>query len=49
VAHIMQDFRSGRSSGVNGTPTFYLDAKRQDVIGPEEMVARLRGALGESG
>jgi protein-disulfide isomerase len=49
VAHIMQDFRSGRSSGVNGTPTFYLDAKRQDVIGPEEMVVRLRGALGESG
>jgi protein-disulfide isomerase len=49
IAHIMHDFRSGRSSGVNGTPTFYLGAERQDVIGPEEMLTRLRRALGDSG
>jgi protein-disulfide isomerase len=49
LARIMHDFGTGRSSGVNGTPTFYLGGERQDVIGPDEMLARLRRALGESG
>lgn len=49
LEHIVHDFGSGRRSGVNGTPTFYLGAERQDVIGPEELLARLREALGHSG
>jgi protein-disulfide isomerase len=49
VAHIMRDFHSGRHSGVNGTPTFFLRGERQDVIGPEEMLERLRGAIDQGG
>jgi protein-disulfide isomerase len=48
LEHIMRDFRGGVRSGVNGTPTFYLGPERQDVIGPEELVARLERALGRS-
>lgn len=39
---IVGDFRSGVRSGVNGTPTFYLNGERQDVIGPEELIDRVR-------
>lgn len=49
MEHILSDFDSGLRSGVNGTPTFFLDGERQDVIGPEELFARLREALGHSG
>jgi protein-disulfide isomerase len=46
---VVRDFDSGLRSGVNGTPTFFLGGERQDVIGPEELLARLREALGHSG
>jgi protein-disulfide isomerase len=45
LERIMRDFRSGLRSGVNGTPTFYLAGERQDVEGPDDMLARLEAAL----
>jgi protein-disulfide isomerase len=40
---VIEDFQSGRSSGVNGTPTFYLDGVRYDrLVGVREFLARIR-------
>ena len=30
LRHVMEDFQSGVDSGVNGTPTFFIDEKRLD-------------------
>jgi protein-disulfide isomerase len=38
---ILEDFRSGLASGVNGTPTFYVNGRRTDVIGPDELYDRV--------
>ncbi len=44
LERILDDFRGGLASGVNGTPTFYINGQRADVIGPED-VYRLVEAL----
>ncbi len=45
--HVQEDFRSGVRSGVNGTPTFFINGMRYD--GPhdtESMIAALMAANG---
>jgi protein-disulfide isomerase len=37
VERIIEDFRSGLASGVNGTPTFYVNGRRADVSTVEEL------------
>jgi hypothetical protein len=41
LEHILEDFRGGLASGVNGTPTFYVNGRRADVIGVEELYEQL--------
>jgi protein-disulfide isomerase len=38
---ILGDVRSGLASGVNGTPTFYLNGERIDMTGPDDLYARI--------
>jgi len=47
TAHVRSDFMSGARSGVNGTPTFFINGQRHD--GPfeyEDLVAAIEEALG---
>jgi protein-disulfide isomerase len=37
LERILEDFRGGLASGVNGTPTFYLSGRRADVSTVEEL------------
>ena len=40
---VLEDYQSGRSSGVEGTPTFYLDGVRYDrLVGVREFLATIR-------
>jgi formate-nitrite transporter family protein len=39
LEHILDDFRSGLASGVNGTPTFYLNNERVDLSGIDDLYA----------
>jgi protein-disulfide isomerase len=41
VERILDDFRSGLASGVNGTPTFYLNGQRADLTGVEDLYAQI--------
>ena len=46
AAHLKSDFLSGVRSGVNGTPTFFINGERHD--GPfdfEELIAAIEGSL----
>jgi protein-disulfide isomerase len=44
AARIRDDFLSGRRSGVNGTPTFFLDDERYDgLVGIRQLLAAIRG------
>ncbi len=36
TAHVRDDFRSGVRSGVNGTPTFFVNGERYDGAWPDE-------------
>jgi protein-disulfide isomerase len=43
---VRDDFKSGVRSGVNGTPTFFIDGERHDANwGPEALLAALRSRL----
>lgn len=44
-AKILRDFHSGIRSGVNGTPTFYVQNIRQDIESPDELVERIERAV----
>jgi protein-disulfide isomerase len=39
LERILEDVRGGLASGVNGTPTFYVDGERVDISGVEELYA----------
>lgn len=41
LERILDDVRGGLASGVNGTPTFYVDGQRADVSGVDELYAWL--------
>ena len=43
---ILGDVRSGLASGVNGTPTFYINGERLDMTGPDDLYARIVDAIG---
>jgi protein-disulfide isomerase len=45
LKHILEDFRNGLASGVNGTPTFYVNGHRADVGGVDELYAQLAGLI----
>ena len=46
--HVQEDFMSGVRSGVNGTPTFFINGARHDDSWDEEtLMDALNGALGE--
>ena len=43
ASHVREDFLSGRRSGVNGTPTFFLDGERYDgLVGIRQLLAAIR-------
>ncbi|HEY2802951.1 MAG TPA: thioredoxin domain-containing protein [Actinomycetota bacterium] len=47
AARVHEDFVSGVRSGVNGTPTFYVNGVRHDdSYDPETLIAALRGTGG---
>jgi protein-disulfide isomerase len=37
VERILEDFRGGLASGVNGTPTYYVNGTRADITGVDEL------------
>jgi protein-disulfide isomerase len=41
LERILDDFRGGLASGVSGTPTFYLNGERVDIMGVEELYERV--------
>jgi protein-disulfide isomerase len=44
---VREDFRSGVTSGVNGTPTFFINGVRHDGSWElEPLLAALHGAIG---
>ena len=46
---VQEDFRSGMRSGVNGTPTFFINGIRHDrAPSYEELLDALQSAIGES-
>jgi protein-disulfide isomerase len=45
LEHILEDFRGGLASGVNGTPTFYVNGQRADVGGVDELYEQLTGLV----
>jgi protein-disulfide isomerase len=45
LERILEDVRGGLASGVNGTPTFYLNGQRADVTGLEELYAQVARAV----
>jgi protein-disulfide isomerase len=46
LERILDDFRGGLASGVNGTPSFYLNGRRADVTGPEDVYAQVAALVG---
>jgi protein-disulfide isomerase len=46
LERILDDFRGGLASGVNGTPSFYLNSRRADVSGPEDVYAQIASLVG---
>ncbi|GAA1873835.1 DsbA family protein [Myceligenerans crystallogenes] len=47
TARVQSDFDEGRTLGVNGTPTFFLDGKKLGIETPDELVQAVEAALGE--
>ena len=46
-ARIREDFRSGARSGVNGTPSFFINGARYDgMVEVEELLVALTGEPG---
>ena len=45
LERILDDFRGGLASGVNGTPTFYVNGQRTDSVGTEELYAQIAGLV----
>jgi 2-hydroxychromene-2-carboxylate isomerase len=45
LERVLEDFRGGLASGVNGTPTFYIDGRRADAGAVEEVYARIADSL----
>jgi protein-disulfide isomerase len=41
LERILDDFRGGLASGVNGTPTFYVNGQRADATGVEDLYAEI--------
>lgn len=41
LQRILDDFRGGLASGVNGTPTFYVNGQRTESSGPSELYAEI--------
>jgi protein-disulfide isomerase len=41
LERILEDFRGGLASGVNGTPTFYVNGRRADAGAAEEIYAQI--------
>jgi protein-disulfide isomerase len=41
LERILEDFRGGLASGVNGTPTFYVNGRRADAGAAEEVYAQI--------
>jgi protein-disulfide isomerase len=46
LERVLDDFRDGLASGVNGTPTFYLGGRRVDAGEVEELYAQVAAAAG---
>jgi protein-disulfide isomerase len=45
LERILEDFRGGLASGVNGTPTFYVNGQRADGTGVESLFARIAALM----
>jgi protein-disulfide isomerase len=45
LERILDDFRGGLASGVNGTPTFYVNGQRSNAAGVEELYAEIAGLV----
>jgi protein-disulfide isomerase len=45
LERILDDFRGGLASGVNGTPTFYVNGERADATGVDELYAQIARLL----
>jgi protein-disulfide isomerase len=45
LARILVDFRSGLASGVSGTPTFYVNGRRTDSSGGDELYDLIAGMV----
>ena len=43
-ARVRDDFRGGLKSGVNGTPTFFINGRRHDA-GPEDLIGAIEAEL----
>jgi protein-disulfide isomerase len=48
LERILEDFRGGLASGVNGTPTFYVNGLRADVSDVGELHERIVASIGGS-
>jgi protein-disulfide isomerase len=49
AGHVRHDFESGVRSGVNGTPTFFINGRRHDASwDAETLLAALEGAIEQS-
>lgn len=44
LERILEDFRGGLASGVNGTPTFYVNGRRADAGAAEDLYAQIADA-----
>jgi len=45
LERILDDFRGGLASGVNGTPTFYVNGRRADIVGTDDLYAQIARAV----
>jgi protein-disulfide isomerase len=45
LERILDDFRSGLDSGVNGTPTFYINGRRADLVGVDDLYDQIARAV----
>jgi protein-disulfide isomerase len=49
VDRILEDFRGGLASGVNGTPTYYVNGGRADISDVDELYDRIAALLAGTG
>jgi protein-disulfide isomerase len=45
LERILDDFRGGLASGVNGTPTYYINGRRADINDIDELYDRIAGVV----